>query len=313
MLSTSRLALSLRRLLQNQFYRGLTSEAQPHIESPVQSDKEKSIVITKSGPITLFGINRTSKKNCLDSIAVEELSDALNTFDENDETGIGIIHGIGGTFCSGFDLDEIAKSNGNFDNLPHFSSLFSKSVLTKKPLIASISGYAVGMGFELALMCDIRIVEESSRLGFLNKRFGIPIMCGGTVRLPAMVGYSRAMDLILSGRELTSEDAVNWGIATRAVACGAALGQCITLAHSIVKYPRAASDADRASLNYAVFGSKPIEDLLEFEKTNATDGLLDEGIKGAQRFVDGFGRHGKASNMNTTNVRKFKQLEDDVL
>lgn len=93
--------------------------------------------------------------------------------------------------------------------------------MTKKPLIASISGYAVGMGFELALMCDIRIVEESSRLGFLNKRFGMPIMCGGTVRLPAMIGYSRAMDLILTGRELTSEDAVNWGIATRAVTCGA--------------------------------------------------------------------------------------------
>lgn len=92
--------------------------------------------------------------------------------------------------------------------------------LTEKPVIAAVNGYAVGAGFELALMCDLRIVEETAKLGFFNKRFGIPIMSGGTVLLPTIIGYSRAMDLILTGRELTGEEAMNWGIASRVVACG---------------------------------------------------------------------------------------------
>lgn len=105
--------------------------------------------------------------------------------------------------------------------IDYFKLQFSRNVLAKKPLIASVSGYAVGVGFELALMCDLRVIEEQARMGFLNRRFGIPIMCGGTVRLPAIVGYSRAMDMIISGREITGEEAFQWGIANRLVSCGA--------------------------------------------------------------------------------------------
>lgn len=96
----------------------------------------------------------------------------------------------------------------------------NRTELSKKPLVACLSGYAVGIGFELALMCDLRVVEDTAMMGFLNRRFGVPILCGGTVRLPAMIGYSRAMDLILTGRLITGEEMLNWGIANKITACG---------------------------------------------------------------------------------------------
>ncbi|KAK0078538.1 hypothetical protein PV326_009290 [Microctonus aethiopoides] len=225
---TSRMLLPLRRILQNQFRRKLTSKtaAEPNLNDE-PTEVVKNIVVKQTGPITLFGINRPEKKNSLDTAAANELSQALDTFEENEECKIGIIHGIGGSFCAGFDLDEIAKNEVDIDNLPHFGLLSTRNVLSKKPLIASINGYAVGVGFELALMCDLRIVEEHARMGFLNRRLGIPIMCGGTVRLPAMVGHSRAMDMILTGREINAEEAFKWGIANRLVACGAEIERCL--------------------------------------------------------------------------------------
>ncbi|XP_015121159.1 uncharacterized protein LOC107043948 [Diachasma alloeum] len=312
MFPSNRLLLSLRNIAKSHIKRCITSKTAVTPEQTEESDV-KSIIISNTGAITLFGLSRHDRKNALDSAAAQELADALNEFDENEEAKVGIIHGIGGNFCSGFDLEEIAKSEGDSDRLPHFGALCTRNQLSKKPLIAAVTGYAIGAGFELALMCDMRVLEEKSRMGFLNRRFGIPIMCGGTVRLPAMIGYSRAMDLILTGREISGEEAFSWGLGARLVACGAALGQSISLAQMILKYPQGALLADRTSMNYATFGGKPIEEALEFERDNATDFLLDDGIKGAQRFVDGFGRHGKSTNITNSDRTSFRKLEDEVV
>ncbi|XP_011300819.1 probable enoyl-CoA hydratase, mitochondrial [Fopius arisanus] len=314
MFPTNRLLLSLRKTAQSYLKRGITSKTAVTPEPNEESDTVvKNIVVSQTGPIRLFGLSRPQRKNALDSATAQELAEALDEFDENEEMKIGIVHGIGGNFCSGFDLGEIAKSEGDSDRLPHFGALCTRMQLSKKPLIAAVTGYAIGAGFELALMCDLRILEQKSRMGFLNRRFGIPVMCGGTVRLPAMVGYSRAMDLILTGREISGEEAFNWGLGARLVASGSALGQSISIAQSILKYPQGALLADRTSMSYATFGGKPIEEALEFERDNATDLLLDGGIKGAQRFVDGFGRHGKSTNITTNDRTSFRSLEDDVL
>ncbi|CAD6236667.1 GSCOCG00008227001-RA-CDS [Cotesia congregata] len=311
MASTRRLALSVGKFFNNQIKRNLTSNVA--VAEQIEETNKGKIVVKKTGPITFFGINNQKKKNCLDRAAAEELSDALVSFEQDDDSQVGIIHGIGGNFCSGFDLEEISKCESETDNLPHFGTLSSKSELSKKPLIAAINGYAVGVGLELALMCDLRIVEEHSRMGFLNRRFGIPIMCGGTVRLPAMIGYSRAMDMILSGREITGQEAFQWGIANRLVACGAGLGQSVSMAQTIIKYPQRALLADRTSLHFASLGAKSIEEALEFEKDNSTDILLEDGIHGAKKFVDGLGRHGKASNITRLDRTSFREISDDLL
>ncbi|XP_057335680.1 2,3-dehydroadipyl-CoA hydratase-like [Microplitis mediator] len=313
MISPGRLTFSFSKLFYNKIKRDLTSKVAVATEQFEETSKGKNILISKTGPITLFGINRVSKKNSLDRETAEELSEALDVFDQNKESSVGIIHGVGGNFCAGFDLEEISKCETDTDSLPHFGSLSSRNVLTKKPLIASVSGYAVGVGFELALMCDLRVIEEQARMGFLNRRFGIPIMCGGTVRLPAIVGYSRAMDMIISGREITGEEAFQWGIANRLVTCGGALGQSVTLAQSIIKYPQRALLSDRTSLHFASLGAKSIEEALEFEKDNSTDILLEEGIEGAKKFAQGFGRHGKAYNITQLDRTSFRELSDDLL
>ncbi|XP_043269352.1 probable enoyl-CoA hydratase echA8 isoform X2 [Venturia canescens] len=289
MFATRCLTLSCGRILRNQFTRNLTSsEVAPNAgkDEIVEKTEEKTIVVSQDGAIRLIGINRPAKKNCLDAATAQLLSEALDDFEQDENSTVGILHGIGGSFSSGFDLDEIAKSNvDSEEGFPHFGPLSNRDSLVKKPLIGSISGYAVGAGFELALMCDLRIVEETASMGFLNRRMGIPIMSGGTVRLPAIIGYSRAMDMILSGKLINADQAYQWGLTNLVVACGSALGQCIVTAHTLMKYPQKALLADRMSAHYAAFSSKQIDEALQFEKDNSSHILLEEGVEGAQRFI----------------------------
>nr|CAD7265927.1 unnamed protein product [Timema shepardi] len=139
----------------------------------------------------------------------------------------------------------------------------------KKPLVAAISGYAVAGGLELALLCDLRVVEETAIMGVFNRHFGVPLMDGGTVRLQSIVGLSRALDLILTGRAIKAKEAYEWGLANRVVACGTALGQAINLANSLVKFPQVCLQADRTSTYHTAFSSCNIADALLFEWENA--------------------------------------------
>merc|ERR1719150_1705203 len=140
----------------------------------------------------------------------------------------------------------------------------TKMYLTK-PVIAAVNGYCVAGGLELAIMCDLRVVEDTSKMGFLNRRFGVPLIDGATVRLPALIGMSRAMDLILTGRLLEPKEAFDWGLANRVVTSGTAFGQSMNLAKEIVKFPQECLRSDRKSAQYATFSAKNIDDALTFE------------------------------------------------
>ena len=292
--------------------RCLTSKSTENKE--IEEQKEKTILVEHYEGITTIGINRPEKKNCLDIAAAQELSDELDKFENDEKSIVGVLHGIGGNFCSGYDLKEIAEFGGKSDDtLPQFESLANKIGLSKKPLIAAISGYAIGAGFELALMCDLRIIEENAVLGFLNRRFGIPILSGGTVHLPALIGYSRAMEIILTGRAISADEALNWGLVTRHTSIGTVLGDAVNLAKSLVKFPQRSLLADRASAHFATFSARPLEETLQFEKDNGSHVLFEEGVKGAKRFIEeGVGKHGKFYNLSSVNAN-FKDLDKDLL
>ncbi|XP_014668624.1 PREDICTED: probable enoyl-CoA hydratase, mitochondrial [Priapulus caudatus] len=162
-----------------------------------------------------------------------------------------------------------------------------------KPVIAAIDGYAVAGGLELALMCDMRVVEESAIMGVYCRRFGVPLIDGGTVRLPAIIGLSRAMDMILTGRAITAKEALDWGLANRLVATGTSLGQAINLANSLIKFPQECLKMDKRSAYYATFDAKSIKDGLKFELNNASHVINTESVAGAEKFTQGIGRHGK--------------------
>merc|ERR1712025_771440 len=165
----------------------------------------------------------------------------------------------------------------------------TKMELTK-PVIAAVNGYCVAGGLELAVMCDIRVVEEQSKLGFLNRRFGVPLIDGATVRLPALIGLSRAMDLILTGRLLEPKEALDWGLANRVVTTGTAFGQALNLAKEIVKFPQECLRADRESTLYATYSAKNIDEAMSFESENSAKVLTTEAIIGAKKFTAGLGR-----------------------
>lgn len=289
--SLRKLSASFSRTLRNNVRRNLTSQPAAN----VNVDKEKTILVKQMGKVTTIGINRPEKRNCLDVATARLLSETLDEFENNEESLVGVLYGVGGNFCAGYDLKEIAEYNGeNEESIPHFGPLANRTELSKKPLVAALNGYAVGVGFELALMCDLRVIEDTAMVGFVNRRFGIPISFGGTVRLPAMIGYSRAMDLILTGRLATAQEAFDWGIAHRYTSCGAALGTTMNLANSLVKFPQKCLLADRASAYFATYSPKQMEEALQFEKDNSSHLIFEEGVPGAKKFVDhGIGKHGK--------------------
>ncbi|KAF7386261.1 hypothetical protein HZH68_013393 [Vespula germanica] len=313
MYSLRRLSFSLNKSIRNYVKRFLTSESTAE-EAVENTEKEKTIIVDKSDKITLIAINRPEKKNALDNATTQLLCDALDEFEKDENAVVGVLYGMGGNFCSGFDLHEIANYNPEKeDDLPQFGTLANRNELISKPLIACLNGYVLGAGLELALMCDLRIIEETAVVGFMNRRFGIPILCGGTVRLSAIIGYARAMDLILTGKGITGEKAYNIGLATECTTQGAGLGQAINYAKSLVKFPQKTLLADRASTYFSTFSTKQIDEALQFEKDNALHLLTEEGIKGAKKFVEeGIGRHGKFYNL-TKKEENFKELDSSLV
>lgn len=293
--------------------RCLTSKPSENAECIVE-EKERSIIVQRFENIAIIGINRPETKNALNVATAEQLAEELDKFENDDDCLIGVLHGIGGNFCSGYDLKEIAQYNGKNDEvLPQFGPLANRTELSKKPLIAALNGYALGIGFELALMCDLRVIEESAVMGFANRRYGIPILCGGTVRLPALIGYSRAMDLILTGRHVGAKEALSWGLANRYTDTGTAVGDAVNFARSFVKFPQKTLLADRTSTHFATFTAKQLEEALQFEKDNASHLVFEEGVKGAKRFVtEGMGKHGKFYDITEINSQ-FKELDKDLI
>jgi enoyl-CoA hydratase/carnithine racemase len=271
------------------------------------SSAPKTILTETIGEIVTIGINRPEKRNCVDPSTAKLLTKAIEDFENDDSLRAAVLYGTGGNFCAGYDLKSLSQMDSQAEGAISEEGQMGPTLrFIRKPMVAAISGYAVAGGLELALMCDLRVMEETAIMGVYCRRFGVPLMDGGTVRLQAMVGLSRALDLILTGRSLNAKEAFEWGVANRIVACGTALGQAINLATSLVKFPQQCMLTDRNSTYNAAFNSAYL-DLLKYEQNNGINVLATESIPGAKKFVSGIGRHGKSSNLREKDVKEWEK------
>ncbi|MEP7124769.1 MAG: crotonase/enoyl-CoA hydratase family protein [Byssovorax sp.] len=203
--------------------------------------------VEKQGSITTVILDRPAVKNAVDRSTAAELSAAFQDFDRDDEARVGVLFGEGGTFCAGADLKAIAAGNGNLVTPDGDGPMGPTRALLTKPVIAAIAGHAVAGGLELALWCDLRVVEEDATLGVFCRRWGVPLIDGGTVRLPRLIGLSRALDLILTGRAVSAAEALQIGLANRIVPRGTARAAAEELARTIAAFPQICMREDRLS------------------------------------------------------------------
>ena len=255
-----------------------------------------SILVSHDGPITLVEINRPHRRNAVDGATAARLFDAFRAFDADVNASVAIFCGAGDTFCAGADLKALAEGDREkrreLGGQNTIAPMGPGRLRLSKPVIAAIEGYAVAGGLELALWADMRVMAEDATLGVFCRRFGVPLVDLGTIRLPRLIGHARAMDLILTGRPVGAAEALNFGLANRVVPSGQARAEAIKLAHQIAAFPQACMRADRLS-------ALKQWDLPEDEAiVNEMQGGLaviasGETLSGAQRFASGQGRHGK--------------------
>ncbi len=249
-----------------------------------------SLRIEKNGPVTTVILHRPEVRNAVDGPTAQALADAFRAFDADPDAKVGVLFGEGGTFCAGADLKAVAE--GRLPRLePQGDGPMGPSrLLLSKPVVAALSGHAVAGGLELALWCDLRVAEEDAVLGVFCRRWGVPLIDGGTVRLPRLIGLSRAMDLILTGRPVSAQEALGMGLVNRVVPRGHARQEAEALALQIAAFPQACMNADRRSA-YEQAGL-PLETALLQEFERGLQVLQSESLPGAQRFAQGAGRHG---------------------
>ncbi len=218
------------------------------------------------------------------------LADAFRQFDSDAALSIAVLTGTGVTFCAGFDLKALAAGQGNRLSERGDGPMGPTRLALTKPVIAAIEGYAVGGGMELALWCDLRVVARDATLGVFNRRFGVPLIDGGTVRLPRLVGQGRALDLILTGRSVGADEALLIGLVDRVVAPGRALHEAQHLAQQIAAFPQRTMRGDRRSVIEQ--WSLSVEDAMRAEFQIGIESVASgEAQEGARRFAEGEGRH----------------------
>ncbi len=206
-----------------------------------------SVDLERSGRVTTVILNRPDVKNAVDRATAGALADAFRAFDADPDADVAVLWGAGGTFCAGADLKAIAAGAPNRVEQGGDGPMGPSRMLLSKPVIAAISGHAVAGGLELACWCDLRVVEEDATLGVFCRRWGVPLIDGGTVRLPRVVGLGRALDLILTGRAVDASEALAIGLANRVVPKGAARAEAEELARAIAAHPRLCMRNDRLS------------------------------------------------------------------
>src|SRR3954464_9948914 len=222
-----------------------------------------NVRVEKSGPVTTVILDRPGRRNAVDRVTAEELSAAFRAFDADEEAKVGVLFGDHGTFCAGADLKAVAT--GTFNRvLPDGDGPMGPSRMSlSKPVIAAISGFAVAGGLELALWCDLRVIDEDAVLGVFCRRWGVPLIDGGTVRLPRMIGLSRALDLILTGRPVKADEALAMGLCNRVVPKGQARAGAQKLGQESAAFPQLGVRADRMSA-YLGF-NEPLGEALKHE------------------------------------------------
>lgn len=206
-----------------------------------------NIHVEYDGSIAIIAINRPTHKNAVDRLTADQLANAFRAFEADSSLTAAVLTGMGSTFCAGADLKAIG--DGNFNRLEDDGDgpMGPSRMILSKPVIAAVAGYAVAGGLELACLCDLRVMEEDATFGVFCRRWGVPLIDGGTVRLPRMIGLSRALDLILTGRPVDAQEAYNIGLANRIVPKGQSLQSAVELAKLISSFPQECMLADRRS------------------------------------------------------------------
>jgi len=268
----------------------------------------QTVRVERAGPVTTVILDRPEVRNAVDRPTAEALSDAFRAFEADESAAVAVLWGAGGTFCAGADLKSFATGTNNNRVAPDGDGPMGPTrMVLSKPVIAAVAGHAVAGGLELALWCDLRVVEEDAVLGVFCRRWGVPLIDGGTVRLPRIVGLGRALDLILTGRPVDAAEAYRMGLADRVVPRAGARAAAEALAAEISRFPQECLRNDRMSA-YESLGLPTDEALAtEFRHGTATGlatgpatgpatglaaGLAASAREGAARFAAGEGRHG---------------------
>lgn len=244
------------------------------------------------GAVAVVTLDRPEARNAVDRPTAEGLSQAFRRFDADEALAVAILTGASGTFCAGADLKALGSERQNRVEPDGDGPLGPTRMVLGKPVIAAIEGHAVAGGLELALWCDLRVAARDAVLGVFCRRFGVPLLDGGTVRLPRIVGLGRALDLILTGRAVSGDEALGLGLVDRVVDAGQALAAALELAREIARLPQRCLRSDRLAV-YDALGHDEAEGLpREFARGLGTL-RSGETLEGARRFRDGAGRHGK--------------------
>lgn len=249
-----------------------------------------AVRIERSGPVTTVILARPDARNAVDRAHAEALAEAFRAFEADQGASVAVLWGEGGHFCAGADLKAVARGEPNRLEPEGDGPMGPSRMALSKPVIAAVSGYAVAGGLELACWCDLRVVEADAVLGVFCRRWGVPLIDGGTARLPRLIGLSHAMDLILTGRPVGAEEALRMGLANRVVPRGEARAAAERLASEIAAFPQACLRADRDSA-LAAF-DRPLQEALDAEFSRGLPVLQAEGAAGAGRFAGGAGRGG---------------------
>ncbi len=251
-----------------------------------------TIRVERQDRITVVSIARPDVRNAVDGETAAALADAFRAFEADAQSDVAVLHGDNGSFCAGADLKAVAAGAGRNRLAPDGDAPMGPSRMTlSKPVIAAVAGHAVAGGLELALWCDLRVVEESAVLGVFCRRWGVPLIDGGTVRLPRLIGHGRAMDLILTGRAVDAREALQMGLVNRVVADGQALPAAVELAGQLARFPQGCLRSDR--LSAIEQWDLSLDEALANEFRRGMS-VIESGetVAGARRFADGQGRHG---------------------
>jgi enoyl-CoA hydratase len=253
-----------------------------------------NVLVEHTDRVTVVTIDRPDVRNAVDRATAAELADAFRSFDTDEDHDVAVLTGAGGTFCAGADLKAVSENGGNTVKPEGDGPMGPSRMLLSKPVIAAVEGYAVAGGLELALWCDLRVAARDAVFGVFCRRWGVPLVDGGTVRLPRLIGHSHALDLILTGRGVSGDEAQRMGLANRLTETGDAQRAAIELAHELSALPQTCLREDRAS-SYEQWGLG-LDDAIQVELAHGLRVLRSgESLAGATRFASGVGRHGTAA------------------
>ncbi len=249
----------------------------------------EAVRVERSGPVTTVLLSRPERRNAVDGATARALADAFREFDADDEARVAVLHGTGGVFCAGADLKSVGTESGNRVAPDGDGPMGPTRMRLGKPVIAAVAGHAVAGGLELALWCDLRVAEEGAVFGVFCRRWGVPLIDGGTVRLPRLIGVSRAMDMVLTGRAVGAAEALAMGLVNRVVADGSSRAAAEDLARALAAFPQTCMREDRLSL----LESEGLDEAaaLTSEFAHGVRSLEDVAA-GLERFRSGAGRHG---------------------